>query len=471
MTAVLAGAALMLCSCTWFDSTPIPADDAVGDETYDDTWDPVTDDVDDDGAFDPSDLPTEPDPLPDPDMIEDMPDGLDADEPDGPAPCPFESLFMLVEHSCATTASSAAWCWGRNENGELGDGTTVSRMNPVQALSLASSAKKILGGVIYTCALIETGGLVCLGGNNHGQLGNGTTEDSLTAVDVTGLTSGVALADGGYHHLCAVTTGNETFCWGRNDSGQVGDGSTVDRSTPARVTTLSEDDPIVSLSAGGYHSCAVTGSGEVKCWGSNGNGQIGSDWVDLSTIPLTVTGLSEAAAAVSCGRNHTCVLLSSGGVACFGRNSNGELGDGTHVESPDPVAVTGLSSGVTDLQAGNYHNCVLTAGGGMKCWGWNQSGQLGNGTTEDSTTPVDVAGLSSGVSAISVGSGHTCAMRTSGEILCWGSNDSGELGNGTLDNADRPTAVRCDEPGSNPSSPLPWEDGDCFGNDWIVASQ
>jgi alpha-tubulin suppressor-like RCC1 family protein len=180
------------------------------------------------------------------------------------------------------------------------------------------------------------------------------------------------------------------------------------------------------------------------CWGSNGNGQIGSDTLDLSTVPLSVAGLTDAAAAVSCGRNHTCVLLQSGGVACFGRNSNGELGDGTHVESPAPVAVTGLSSGVTDLQAGNYHNCVLTSGGGMKCWGWNQSGQLGDGTTEDRTEPVDVSGLSSGVSAISVGSGHSCALLTSGEVLCWGSNDSGELGNGTLDNANRPTAVRCD---------------------------
>jgi alpha-tubulin suppressor-like RCC1 family protein len=451
MNLVLAGAAtLLMCSCRWFDSTPIPADDAGEDAANDETTDsfPDPDSMDDDGAADLPDLPDGPDLPSDGDAVEDIPDDgpdlADADEPETPAPCPFEALFMLVEHSCALTASSEPWCWGKNDNGELGDGTTVSRPYPVQAASLASSAKQVFGGVIYTCAMIATEGLVCLGGNEHGQLGNGTTTDSLIAVDVTGLTSGVALADGGYHHMCAVTTANETFCWGWNNYGQLGDGTVIDRSAPSRVTTLSEDETILSLSAGGYHSCVVTGSGVALCWGNTVTGQIGSGSVDLSPVPLAVGGLAETAAAAACGRNHTCLVLESGGVACFGRNANGELGNGTFSESAAPVAVTGLSSGVTDLQAGNYHNCVLTSGGGVKCWGWNHTGQLGDGTLEDRGMPVDVTGLTSGVGAISVGSGHTCALLLSGEILCWGSNDSGELGNGTLDDATVPTALRCE---------------------------
>lgn len=442
-------AALVLCACTWFDSTPIPVDDAGEDAAHDETADPVPDAVDDDGTVDLSEIPAEPDLPPDGDTVpqdpvEDAADGLDAYETDAPAPCLFESLFMIVEHSCALTASSQAWCWGRNDNGELGDGTLESSTLPVQAAALASSLKTITGGVIYTCALADLEGLLCLGGNPYGQLGNGTTDDSPTAVNVMGLTDGVALVEGGYHHICAVTTGNETFCWGLNNYGQLGDGSNVNQSAPVRVTDLSEDIIVLSLSAGGYHTCVVLESGEARCWGNNGSGQIGSSSVESSPVPLTVGGLTETAAAVACGRNHTCLLLASGGVACFGRNSNGELGDGTFVGGPSPVDVTGLSTGVVDLQAGNYHNCVLTAGGGVKCWGWNHTGQLGDGTLTDRGVPVDVTGLTSGVAAISVGSGHTCARLLDGEILCWGSNDSGELGNGTLDDAVVPTALRCE---------------------------
>ena len=193
---------------------------------------------------------------------------------------------------------------------------------------------------------------------------------------------------------------------------------------PAATTTA------VSLVIGGGINCYLA-NGSLKCWGYNHNGAVGDNTYWDRPTPVQVSGLASGVTAIAAGNSYTCALLTAGGVKCWGANASGQLGDGTTTQHNTPVDVSGLSSGVTAIAAGNGYTCALLSAGGVKCWGANATGQLGNGTTTDSSTPVDVTGLTSGVTAVSVGWDQTCALTSSGGLKCWGSDTSGQLGVGT----------------------------------------
>jgi alpha-tubulin suppressor-like RCC1 family protein len=224
----------------------------------------------------------------------------------------------------------------------------------------------------------------------------------------------------GWGHTCALTTTGGLKCWGENWDGQVGDGTTTNRSTPVDVTGLTSG--VAAVSAGGSHTCALTTGGGLKCWGDNAYGQLGDGTTTDRWSPVDVTGLTSGVAAVAGAANHTCALTTAGGLKCWGYNYEGQLGDGTTTDRWTPVDVTGLTSGVAALAARDYHTCALTIAGGLKCWGRNDDGQLGDGTTTDRWSPVDVTGLTSGVAAVAAGGWHTCALTTAGGLKCWGEN-------------------------------------------------
>ncbi|MGB7540184.1 MAG: hypothetical protein WBM17_16710, partial [Anaerolineales bacterium] len=184
------------------------------------------------------------------------------------------------------------------------------------------------------------------------------------------------------------------------------------------------------IAAGWNHTCAITGEGGVMCWGNNGDGQLGDGSRTARTKPVSVKNFTGRAVAVTTGWGYTCILTDAGGVKCWGRNKNGELGNGTTQRSSEPVDVTGLTGGVVAIAAGDSHTCAVTAQGGLKCWGYNNAGQLGDGSTETRTEPVEVAGLE-GVTAVAAGTAHTCARTAGGEVLCWGNNEQGQLGDGS----------------------------------------
>ena len=189
-----------------------------------------------------------------------------------------------------------------------------------------------------------------------------------------------------------------------------------------------------------FHTCALTSGGAAKCWGFNGTGQLGTGTTSGSKTPVQVTGLTTGVTAITAGVMHTCAIAAGGAAKCWGFNSGGQLGNGTTTTSPTPLQVTGLATGVTAINADTWNTCAV-ASGAAKCWGYNAGGQLGNGTTADSATPVQVSGLTTGVAAISAGLFHACALTVAGVAKCWGANADGQLGNGTTTDSLTPVSV------------------------------
>ncbi|MBK7590113.1 MAG: fibronectin type III domain-containing protein [Betaproteobacteria bacterium] len=347
-------------------------------------------------------------------------------------------------HSCAITNAGEAKCWGDNGSGQIGDGSSDTRLSPAKVSGL-SGVTAIDGGSRHSCAVKGAGEVWCWGLNDSGQLGDGdpSIERHLEPVPVSGLASdATAVALGGLH-TCALANVGATYCWGNNASGQLGNFTQTSSAVPVRVTVLGSN--VLSIAAGADHSCAVGGSGTVGCWGSNAFGQLGTgDKVDRGSPPPGGIGTGVAVVA---GDAHSCSLTSDGGVKCWGDNSHGQLGDDSTTERLVPVDVVGLATGVTAIAAGGSHTCALLSSGGVKCWGRNADAQLGDNSTIQRLTPVDVVGLDSGVTAIAAGLNHSCALTALGEARCWGNNANGQLGDRSLMGTWTPVGVLSTWPG------------------------
>jgi alpha-tubulin suppressor-like RCC1 family protein len=356
-----------------------------------------------------------------------------ASEPAPTVASPSALDFTAIEagggFTCSLTVSGAVKCWGANRSGQLGDGSEQERSSPGEVFGLSSGATAIAVGYAHACAVVAGGGVKCWGQGAYGRLGNGTGYDHSTPVNVVGLSSGVTAITAGILHTCAIVAGGGVKCWGSNWYGEVGDGTGTVRFTPVDVFGLSQG--VIAITAGGYHSCALLQTGGVKCWGYNENGQLGDGTISyLRSTPVDVVGLDSGAAAVAAGVNHSCALTDQGGVKCWGYNGVGELGDGTTESHTTPVDVVGLGSDVMAIAADFEHSCVLASNGGVKCWGYNLHGQLGDGTLDNRLMPVDVIGLVSGGAGITAGIYHTCALISGGGAKCWGENGTGQLGDG-----------------------------------------
>jgi alpha-tubulin suppressor-like RCC1 family protein len=363
------------------------------------------------------------------------------------APTQTGASASLVTFTCTRSDPSAVTLtlsFSSSIASNLG-GLTASQVSvPASVNAPLSSVVSVSAGYFHTCALLNTGAVKCWGENWSGQLGDGTTTDRYTPVSVSGLDSGVTAISLGGDHSCALLNTGAVKCWGDNFDGQLGDGTTTNRHTPVAVSGL--DSGVTAISLGRFHSCALRDTGAVKCWGDNYSGALGDGTTTDRTTPVAVSGLGSGVTAISLGGEHTCALLNSGAVKCWGDNYVGQLGDGTTTNRYTPVAVSGLGSGVTAVSLGAYHSCALVNTGAVKCWGDNNSGQLGDGTQISRYTPVAVSGLGSGVTAISLGWSHSCALLNSGAVKCLGDNDVGQLGDGTT--IDRYTPVAASGLGS-----------------------
>lgn len=336
-------------------------------------------------------------------------------------------------HSCALVGG-AAYCWGYNFNGELGDGTQVQRNTPVLVSGLGSGVTSVRAGGNHTCAVMTGGAPMCWGSNSNGQLGVGSSGNPRTTPQaVAGLSSGVASLTLGGYHTCAVLGGGSVKCWGSNVEGQLGIGNTTSQSAPVDVASFGA--PVSAMAAGGSHTCAIGGDAKVRCSGVNSQGELGRGLITTrDTLPALVQGFVhtplENVVSVSAGFYHACALLASGSVKCWGSNLYGELGDGSTTARAGPVDVMGLTSGVIAIASKESSSCAVTSAGGVKCWGRNHRGQLGDGTMTDRSIPVDVSGVS-GATAVWMGGTHSCAAVTGDAVKCWGDNGFGQLGDGT----------------------------------------
>ncbi len=346
-------------------------------------------------------------------------------------------------HNCALATNGSVRCWGDNSSGELGVGTTEKRVSPVPVSGLGNGMQALAAKGASTCALTAGGAVRCWGDNSHGQLGDGTTSRRLTPVTVSGLGNGVQAIAAGNSHTCALTTTGAVLCWGDNSHGQLGDGTTTQRLTPVPATGLGSG--IHEIAAGGDHACALSTAGAVSCWGDNIAGQLGDGTTTQRHTPVPVPGVGSGVQEITLGYYHTCALSTAGAVSCWGYDGVGALGDGSTGDANHnrltPVPVVGLSSGVHEIAAGYEHTCAVTTAGAMQCWGWNISGQLGDGTSTQRLTPVPVVGLGSGVQAIAGGVYHTCALITPNAVYCWGANGLMQLGDGTTTNRLTPVLV------------------------------
>ncbi len=272
------------------------------------------------------------------------------------------------------------------------------------------------------CGLTESGGVKCWGSNQYGSLGNGSITDSTTPVDVTGLTVGISAVAINAYYGCALTNAGGVKCWGNNDVGNLGDNSVITRLTPVDVVGLASG--VSSIAIGGEASCAImSATGGLKCWGELGGPRYSK--------PVDVAGLTSGVRSFCAGvGGHLCAITSAGGVQCWGSDDHGQLGNGTTTGVSSPTDVIGLTSGVSAITCGSSHTCALTSAGGVKCWGNNASGQLGDNSLSVRVTPVDVVGLASGVAAISAGISYTCALMSGGGAKCWGDESYGQLGVG-----------------------------------------
>ncbi|MGH7584625.1 MAG: Ig-like domain-containing protein [Gemmatimonadales bacterium] len=368
----------------------------------------------------------------------------------------FASVATGGAHTCALTADGAAYCWGHGGNGQLGvpippiaciaeGGPSSCIMVPVPVRGGLVFAQLAAGGA-HVCGLTADGTAWCWGRNESGQLGDNSNlqrdEPVLVATDLK-----FASIDAGAAHTCALTSGGAAHCWGFNDRGQLGDGTTIRRPAPVPVTGghLFEQ-----IAAGGFsrgHTCGVSGA-TLYCWGDNGRGQLGNGSGGFGQPDLTphpepapvLGGLAVTAVTAGLG-SHTCALTESGDSWCWGENTFGALGNGGGPDSPEPELVSG---GLTfaHLIAGGFigHTCGWTAGGTGYCWGENERGQVGDGSTLDRFEPSPVTdGHLWG--ALDAGFRHTCGITLAGVVYCWGSNGSGQIGNNTNVMQPRPRKV------------------------------
>jgi alpha-tubulin suppressor-like RCC1 family protein len=352
-----------------------------------------------------------------------------------------------ANHTCARRSDHKIYCWGQNDSGQVGDNSTVTPKampSPIGAGLLSSS--ELFGGGAHTCAMPPLL-LYCWGSNTQGQIGNGTWDTpKMSPVMINFLASALSL---GTSHTCAVdTTTSNVLCWGLNADGQLGLGMlTTPRNTPQPVAV--ERTTFDEVAAGGHHTCALTTGGTVLCWGKNDTGQVGDDsTVTPRLLPSPVVGLpaQPAVKQIWSRAGHTCARLADGSLRCWGANAEGQIGNETTASAqPTAVPVTALTGAVSQVAVGGAHTCALKTDGTVWCWGRNTHGQLGNGMIKATPqlTAVPVSTLGSTVIEVTAGLNHTCARKSDNSMWCWGQNESGQIGDGsTTSPRPWPRAVR-----------------------------
>lgn len=326
-----------------------------------------------------------------------------------------------LNFSCAVTTDGAAKCWGDNQYGQLGDGTKIDRVVPVTVRNLGSGVKSISAGTYHACAVITDGRAYCWGRNQDWQLGSSTRTDRPNPIFVT---SNLTTISAARNNTCAVQTNGQVKCWGSGYANETY--GVYEKYIPRTVKGVSG---AASVSVGTDSACAITHSGAAYCWGRNGKGQLGHNNGDFKEAEL-VTGMQSGVASISVGGQFACAVTTGGAAKCWGYNHNSRLGDASTTDRYAPKQVWGLTSGVAGISAGENSACATMTDGTAKCWGVGTGGKLGTGNSTSRIIPADVVVGEDRYVKIDVGSTGACGVTQAGEARCWGSGFRGALGNG-----------------------------------------
>lgn len=364
------------------------------------------------------------------------PDGGSVEPDAGPDPERVLALAGGGAHTCAILSDGSARCWGSNASGQLGDGTTVASSTAPVVVMGVEGASAIAAGRAHSCAIVAGGEVRCWGENLSGQLGGGTTSMRAGATRVMGLAGATALC-AGEDHTCALLADGSVRCWGGGDRFQLGDRMLTDYS-PRPVDAMGVTGA-GAIACGAQRTCVRQGS-TMRCFGRNDEGQIG-DGSTMDRASATAPAAALSVTAIATGERSSCAVAESGAF-CFGANDVGQLGAGT--TSARELVPTRLPSlpAASSIAIGRAHACAL-AGGAVLCWGAGARGELGRGTTAGDASPEPVTALTASAITLALGASHACALTTGG-VFCWGANDEGQLGDGTRDDRSAPVPVRMD---------------------------
>jgi alpha-tubulin suppressor-like RCC1 family protein len=398
-----------------------------------------------------------------------------------------------IEHTCGIRTDSSVLCWGRNELGQVGDNATARRPSPTVTFGGSGWSYIASKESHHSCGIKSTGAILCWGYNQYGQIGDGTTVNKLIPTHINlsmmdfdkvsyhfaddgvactagnagtvryhatngiqicnGATYGPLLATGsftgqhnyygnlegklaaGYFFNCALRVDGTAYCWGENEKGQLGNGGTADSLIPVRVRT---EQKFVEITAGETHACGLRKDGAAYCWGENTYGQFGNGGTTDSSIPVAAAGVRRFS-TIKAGEYHTCGISTNGVIYCWGRNISGEVGDNSFVQRLSPVTINSTLR-FTQLTAGNTYTCAIATTGDSYCWGYGNNGQLGNNGNTDTSSPVLVLGGLK-FTRIHAAMDHTCGITSEGKGYCWGANDAGKLGDGTTTRRMAPTEI------------------------------
>ncbi len=344
-------------------------------------------------------------------------------------------------HTCAVASDGALFCWGYNLLGQLGQGThglATQANSPIKVAALGAGVAQVAAYAQHTCARATDGTVWCWGQNENGEIGDGTQG---TAAQKDSPTKAIGLAGAidvhiTYGHTCAGTSDGSLWCWGNNATGQLGIGSTVEQHVPVKVNLQGVGSTVAQFSLGRIHTCARMKDGSLWCWGSNIGGILGvgkdpSD-VKYEALPDKLAGLGNSVAEVAAGDFHTCARTTDGALWCWGSDEYGQLGD-DEPKSPKgyPVKVAALGNNVARVFAGGASTCARTTDGVMWCWGNNAYGELGDGTQVSKSVPTKAIALGTDVVELGINMGNACVLKKDGTFWCWGANKQGQLGDGT----------------------------------------
>lgn len=366
--------------------------------------------------------------------------GIKLSEPDDRA-ARFKQISAGGAHTCGVTQAGVVQCWGGNEWGQLGDGTLKHSKTPVDVVGLNAPVASISSGLGFSCAVLVNGKVQCWGINYAGQLGDSTTKDSSRPVEVNDVAGALVVAAGDSHG-CAVLNKGTVKCWGRNAYGQLGN-DMPGRSGAVEVKNVP---PAVSVVAGFGHSCALTKEGSVWCWGSNKNNQLGRFEGSTQELPHMVQGIARTIKSISTSAMHTCAVSRDGMVVYFWGKDFPPLTE----ESTSHFYVNAGGSQIASVATGLLHTCVLIAEGRVSCFGANPYGQLALPVTQErlpkgeAWVNPEVAGLQD-VLALTANNDHSCVLERSGKAKCWGWNEHGQLGSNSVKYSVEPVVVQYDK--------------------------